>query len=146
MRLSTQLDLILSAYRSHMKKNPSKPNALKPASGSGANNKSRVPQPKSGPAVVTKGLTSTGGGETRLETQSGAEPKGDEEAAFSEADIADEEDDQDGNQDQQGVHEDEDEDAGGEEEEEENDVGDTGDDEEMQVDIEDTGDASQSPQ
>ena len=126
-----------------MKKNPSKPHALKPASGSGANNKSRVPQPKSSSAVVTKGLAGAGGGETRLEAQSGAEPKGDEEAAFSEADIADEEDDQDGNQDQQGVHEDE---AGGEEEEEEeeeNDVGDTGNDEEMQVDVED---ASLSPQ
>jgi hypothetical protein len=117
-RLSTQLNLILPAYRSHLKKNPPKPNAPKPASSTGANNKSRVPQPKSGAAVVTKGPASTGGGETRLEAESGAEPKGDEEAAFSEADIPDEDGDEDGNQDEQGLDE---EDAGGEEEEEEDD-------------------------
>ncbi len=147
-RLSTPLNLILPAYRSRLKKNPSKSNAPKPGSGTGANSKTRVPQPKSGSAVVTKGPASTGGGETRVEGV--AEPKGDEEAAFSEADIPDEEGDQGGNQDEQGLHEDDDEDAGGEEEEEEeeeeNDIGSTGNDEDMQVDVEDTGNASQSPQ
>jgi hypothetical protein len=142
---STQLNLILPAYRSHLKKNPPKPNAPKPASSTGANNKSRAPQPKSGAAVVTKGPASTGGGETRLEAESGAEPKGDDEAAFSEADIPDENGDEDGNQDEQGLDE---EDAGDEEGEEEDDgnaVGNIGNDEEMQVDDEDDGDASQSP-
>lgn len=131
-------------YRSHLKKNPPKPNAPKPASSTGANSKARVPQPKSGFAVATKGQASSGGGETRTEAESGASPKGDEEAAFSETDIPDEDGDQDGNQDELGL--DEDEDAGGEDEdEEENDVGNIGNNEEMQVDDEDAGDASQSP-
>ena len=143
-RLSTQPNLILPAYRSHLKKNPPKPNASKPASSTGANNKSRAPQPKSGSAVANKGPTSTGGGETRMEAESGAEPKGDEETAFSEADILDEDGDEDGNQDEQGL--DEEEDAGDEEEEdEENVAGNTGNDEEMQVHDEDAGNASQSP-
>ena len=145
--LSTQINMILPAYRSHLKKNPPKPNAPKPVSSTGANSKSRAPQPKSGSAVVTKGPASTGGGETRIEAESGAEPKGDEEAAFSEADIPDEYGDQDGNQGEQGL---DGEDAGDEEEEEEeeeeeNVVGNIGDDEEMQVDDEEAGNASQSP-
>lgn len=146
--LSTQLISIPLAYRSHVKKNPPKPNAAKPALNSSANGKARVPQPKSGTAVATKGPASAGGGETRVEAESGIEPKGEEEA-FSEADILDEEGDQDGNQDEQDL--DEDEDAGGEgegedEDEDENDPGNTGNDEEMQVDDEDARSTSQSPQ
>lgn len=80
-----------------------------------------------------------------MEAESGAEPKGDEEDVFSEADIPDEGGGQDGNQAEQGLDEDEDEDedAGGEDED---DLGNTDNGEEMQVDDEDPGDASQSSQ
>lgn len=130
------------AYRSHLRKNPPKLSPPKPASNSGVNSKSRVPQPKSGSAVTTKASTSTGGGETRTEAESAVEFKGDEEEAFSEADIPDEDGDQDGNQDERGL--DEDEDARGEDDDEDG-PGNTGDDEEMQVDDEDAGGASPSP-
>jgi len=135
----------LPAYRSNLKKNPLKSNSAKPASNSSANNKTRVPQPKSGAAVTTKGPASTSGGQTRAEAEGSAEPKGDDdEEAFSEADIADEDGEQDGNQDEQGLDEDEDEDAG-DEDEDEDEPGNTVNDEEMQLDGEDAGDASQSP-
>jgi len=135
----------LATYRSNLKKNPLKSNSAKPASNSSANNKTRVPQPKSGAAVTTKGPASTSGGQTRAEAEGSAEPKGDDdEEAFSEADIADEDGEQDGNQDEQGLDEDEDEDAG-DEDEDEDEPGNTVNDEEMQLDGEDAGDASQSP-
>ena len=92
--------------------------------------------------MTTKVSASTGGGETRTEAESAVESKGDEEEAFSEADIPDEDGDQDGNQDERGL--DEDEDARGEDDDEDG-PGNTGDDEEMQVDDEDAGGASPSP-
>ena len=118
--LSTALISNLPAYRSQSKKNPPKPNAAKSASNSGANSKARAPQSKSGSVGTIKGPASTGGGETRMEVESGAEPKGEEEEAFSEADVPDEDSNEDGDQDV-----DEDEGVDGEEE--------------------DAGDASQSP-